>query len=116
MRGLLFIQCSASEYTELLQLITNKDDEEKQTGCVYSTGKWLSIDHIFGQRLISISNCVTAAQPTVTEQLRGLNFWCRGHDSAESTDRETESVTVGVTRGKLIVNYLLYSKYFSRLK
>ena len=75
------------------------------------------IDHIFCQRLISISDCViTAAQPTVTEQLRGLYFWCRGHDSAESTDTETESVTVGVIKGKLIVNYLFYSKYFSRLK
>ena len=118
------IQCSASEDTDLLELRTSIDGEEKATGCLYGAGVWASRDNIFSQSLITDPDCTTAAQstpfiitlqPTVTEQLEGLNFWCVAYDSATSTLKNTSSVTVNNIKGKLIVNYLLYSKYFSRL-
>ena len=118
------IQCSASEDTDLLELRTSIDGEEKATGCLYGAGVWRSSDNIFSQNLITDSDCDTASQstpfvitiqPTVTQQLEGLNFWCRAHDSDTSTTKDTEPVTVNNIKGKLMINYLLYSKYFSRL-
>ena len=109
------IQCSASEDTELLELRTSKDGVEKGTGCFNAAG-WGGRDNIFLEGLITDSDCTTALQsppfiitlqPTVTEQLEGLNFWCVAYDSATSTLKNTSSVTVNNIKGKLIVNYLL---------
>ena len=113
--GTTTIQCSASEDTDLLELRTSIGGEEKATGC-FNAGGWASGDNIFLEGLISKSDCETAAQstpfiitlqPTVTEQLEGLNFWCRAYDSDTSTNKVTDPVTVNNIRGKLIVNYLL---------
>ena len=109
------IQCSASEETVRLELVTSKDGVEKETGCFNAAG-WGGRDNIFSQSLISNSDCTTAAQstpfiitlqPSVTEQLEGLNFWCRAFDSTTSTNINTLSVTVNNIKGQLIVNYLL---------
>ena len=103
------IQCSASEDTELLELVTSESGLEKQTGCAYSFNIWRGSDSIFSQSLISNSDCATAAQstpfiitiqPSVTEQLEGLNFWCVAHDSATGTNINTSSVTVNNIKGK----------------
>ena len=109
------IQCSASEDTELLELRTSIGGEEKATGCFNAAG-WGGRDNIFLEGLITDSDCTTALQstpfvitiqPTVTQQLEGLNFWCRAHDSDTSTTKDTEPVTVNNIKGKMIVNYLL---------
>ena len=109
------IQCTASEETLRLELVTSKDGVEKATGC-FNLGGWGASDNIFSQSLISNSDCTTAAQsppfiitlkPSVTEQLEGLNFWCVAYDSDTGTNIYTSSVTVNNIKGKLIVNYLL---------
>ena len=91
------IQCSASEETIRLELVTSIGGVQKETGCI-NAGGWASRDNLFSQSLISNSDCVTAAQstpfiitlqPTVTEQLNGSHFWCRAFDSAKNTDINT---------------------------
>ena len=114
------IQCSASKYTERLELRTSIGGEVKGTGCTYGGGEWTAGNDIFDPSVISRSDCETASQstpfiitlqPTVTQQLEGLNFWCVVYDSATSMKINTSSVTVDVIRGKPIVNYLLWSMY-----
>ena len=109
------IQCSASEETVRLELVTSIGGVEKETGCFNAAG-WRGSDNIFSQSLISNSDCTTASQstpfvislqPSVTKQLGGLTFRCRAFDSATGTNKVTDPVTVNNIRGKLIVNYLL---------
>ena len=118
------IQCSASESTTRLDLRTSVSGVERDTGCTYGGGEWTNSDSIFSQKLISKSYCDTASQstpfiitiqPTVTEQLEGLEFRCRAYDTVTRTPKDTVSVTVNNIRGKLIFNYLLFSECFSKL-
>ena len=91
------IQCTASEETIRLELVTSIGGVEKETGCI-NAGGWASRDNIFSQSLITDSDCTTAAQsppfiitlqPSVTEQLNGSHFWCRAYDSAKTTNINT---------------------------
>ena len=108
------IQCSVNRATEPLQLWASINGEERGTGCLYAAGYWGGYDNIFGESLLSATDCVTASQsapfmftlqPTVTEQLKGVQFWCGTYNLTEGNIEHTETVTVENIRGKLFSVY-----------
>ena len=112
------IQCSTSikEYsgmdlvstgwTTLPPQTTAAVELVKTTGCSYAQHQWLGTDNIWNQNLITAKDCATAAQtapftitfqPIVTEQLRGVDFWC----VVNPFDKSTARTTVHEIKGEL---------------
>ena len=91
------------------QTTSSPEGPNESTGCSYqSKGLWAGTDRIWHENLITENDCVTAAQsapftitvqPTVTEQLRGVKFWCFA--AAHFVIKTTARTTIEIIKGEL---------------
>ena len=120
----LTIECTATEYTQLIQLQIRSRVKSEQHGCTYSAGKHSATNvllrpafpHLTHQICESSLHFTTppstlSVTGTVTYDLKGLQLYCYAAELYEGD--ENGNLTIDTIRGELFTsNNLFYSLSF----